>query len=259
MVALAVALTAAGCGGGEESPRRESDVESQIKEKLAENRKALPNDKSSQAAVSKRSVEEFVRLYQRLGFFENERPEDVVSRLDRAYRRDWGEEPRIRTRLDELALLGYGSHRVWFQDIERDVIEGNDEYALTLREWARISRGAFAPRRIREQWRSEEGPVTISFDLNGRARAVRAESQGDFLDLCVLTTGINPLIAKSGRQFAIYRPDAELGQMAFVLTITDRERRLLNKQGWVFAGPDEVRFAFGYGQLYEGGQVAPCE
>lgn len=153
VVAIAVTLAAAGCGGNEASPRRESDVESQIKEKLAENREALPNDESSEAAVPNRSVEEFVRLYRPLGFFD-ERAEHVVQRLVRAYRRDWGEDPSIRTRSDELALLAYDSHRVWFQDVERDVLE---------------------------------------------------------------------------------------------------------RRGWVFAAPDEVRLAFGYGQLHEGGQAARCE
>ena len=104
----------------------------------------------------------------------------------------------------------------------------------------------------------EEGPVTISFELDGRQRQVEAAGQGDFLDLCVLTSGINPLIAGSGRQFAVYRPDAGLGQEAFVVALTAKERAVLERRDWTFATPEEVRLAFGYGQLYEDGTPSPC-
>ena len=74
----------------------------------------------------------------------------------------------------------------------------------------------------------------------------------------MLTAGVNPIIEKTGRQFEIYRPDAGLGQEAFVVALTARERRALERRGWVFAAPHEVRLAFGYGQLYEDAEPSPC-
>ncbi len=230
----------------------------QIQARLDENRRSLPNDLAGQAPVPGRSIEQFVRDYQPAGFFAGEDPLTAARRIAAAFRAEWEEEPPLATRLDELQLLGYDADRVWFQDIERDVIEGNDEYVAALREWARIARGDFSPSKVRERWRTEDGPVTIEFTLNGRAHRIEAASQGDFLDLCVLTSGINPIIARTGRQFAIYRPDAALGQQAFVVAITARERRTLERRGWAFASPHEVRHAFGYGRLFESGEPSPC-
>jgi hypothetical protein len=212
----------------------------------------------AEAEPPARSVEQLVRDYQRLGFFAGEDPGRTAERISADFRAEWEQEPRTATRADELMLLAYDTDRVWFQDIERDVLEGNDEYVATLREWAHIAGRDFSPRHVRERWRTENGPVTIAFTLEGRARRIEAANQGDFLDLCVLTSGINPLIARTGRQFAIYRPDAELGQEAFVVAITAQERRALERYGWVFASPDEVRRAFGYGRVSQNGEPTPC-
>jgi hypothetical protein len=213
---------------------------------------------SQRSAAPARTVEQFVREYQRVGFFAGQEPHSVARRITDAYRREWGEEPPLATRPDELALLAYDTDRVWFQDIERDVLEGNDEYVATFREWSRISRGAFGPTRVRERWKDEAGPPAIEFTLHGRRHRIDAADQGDFLDLCVLTTGINPLIARSGRQFAIYRPEPELGQVAFVVAITADERRALERRGWTFAAPAEVRRVFAYGRVAETGEPSPC-
>ncbi|MBE2319026.1 hypothetical protein DVA67_023835 [Solirubrobacter sp. CPCC 204708] len=142
---------------------------------------------------------------------------------------------------------------MWFSDIERDVLEGNDVYVSAFAEWARISRGAFEPRNVRERWRGER--ATISFELDGTAHSVRAAPQGDFLDLCVLD-GINRLI--DGRRFEVHRADGALGQVAFVVALTAREKRALERRDWAFATPAQLRQTFGYGQTTEGGAPAPC-
>lgn len=256
VVVLLLTAAFAGCGGANGSGA--DSVEEQIGEQIEENRESLPNDTDSEAPVPKRSLVEFIREHQTLGFFAREDADDAARRVDRAHREEWGEEAQIATRLDELTLLAYDRRRVWFEDIERDVVEGNDEYVAAFREWARIAGRGFRPRDISERWRGEDGPVTIGFRLDGRRHKVQAAAQGDFLDLCVLTAGINPLIRESGRQFAIYRPDAALGQSAFVVALTGKERRALERRGWTFATPEEVRLAFGYGQLYEEGDAEAC-
>jgi hypothetical protein len=247
---IVCALLLAGCG--DQAPR--DDIGAEIDRKLAENRQDLPNDHATEAPVAKRSLAAFVRDYQRVGFFRGE----TAATITRAYEVEWEEKPPLATRLDELNLLRYDERRVWLGDLERDVIEGNDEYVATFGEWSRIAAGDFEPRDVSERWAGENGPVRIAFELDGRRHEVEAAAQGDFLDLCVLTAGINPLIAKSGRQFAVYRPDAGLGQEAFVVAITAKERAALERRGWTFATPEEVRLAFGYGQLYEDGATGPC-
>ena len=254
-IVIVAALLLAACGGGSAS---EDDLDAAIERKLTENRQSLPNDHASEAPVARRSLAEFVDDYRAVGFFGGENPAVAARRIAREHEREWGEAPPLATRLDELTLLAYDKRRVWFADLERDVIDGNDAYVEAFGEWARISRGAFRPRAVSERWAGEEGPVTIAFELGGERHEVHAAGQGDFLDLCVLTSGINPLIAGSGRQFAVYRPDAGLGQEAFVVALTAQERAALERRDWTFATPEEVRLAFGYGQLYEKGASSPC-
>jgi hypothetical protein len=100
-----------------------------------------------------------------------------------------------------------------------------------FRDWSRIAAGDFEPRAVLERWKTPGGPVIIEFELDGRSRRVSAEGVDDYLDLCVLTTGLNPLIADSGRQFAVYA-EPVLGQVAFVVAVTDPERRVLEHRGW---------------------------
>jgi hypothetical protein len=250
--AVGFVLLFAACGGSSDPPG--DGIDAEIEQQLEENRKALPNDTPTARRVRGRSLEAFVRDYQAAGFFKG----DSAQAIRVAFEREWDEPPPLATRADELMLLGYDRERVWYEDIERDVIEGNDAYVEAFREWSGIAAGAFEPRDVSEAWAGEEGPVTIAFRLGGRRHEIKAAGQGDFLDLCVLTAGINPLIEETGRQFAVYRPDAMLGQRAFVVAITPRERAALQAREWVFATPDEVRQAFGYGQLYEDGTAGSC-
>ncbi|MBO9532529.1 MAG: hypothetical protein J7513_06110 [Solirubrobacteraceae bacterium] len=254
------AIGLAACGSGE-SGRAASDGQddlSALEAQLAENREGLPDEAPSAEKVKPRSVLEAVRDDQQLGFFAGQDPTDVAAVAERTYRRDWGKPLKIATRYDELELLRNDRDRVWFQDIEADVLEGNESYALVFQEWARISRGAFKPSNVRERWSGENDPVEISFDLAGQRHTVQAQPQGDFYDLCVLTGGINPVIKASGKHFALWGPDADLGQEAFVVVLTEREQYELEQAGWSFATGDEMRAAFGYGQTSELGDAAPC-
>jgi hypothetical protein len=176
-------------------------------------------------------AERFVRDYQAAGFFAAEDPGRTGRRITRAFRRAWGEAPDLTDRADQLTLLAYDRERAWSEDVEQDVIEGNDVYVDVFRDWSRIAAGDFEPRAVHERWKTPTGPVIIEFELDGRSHRVTAQALDDYLDLCVLTTGLNPLIADSGRQFAVYT-EPVLGQVAFVVAVTDVERRVLEQRGW---------------------------
>jgi hypothetical protein len=252
-LALLFVFVVVACGGEDKQDPDVDEVAAMIEEQLDANQAELPGDAASEAPVEHASLAAFIREYQRLGFFAGDTADDLV----RAYERDFEERPEPpTTRLDELELLGYDRDRAWFSDIELDVLDGNDVYVTTLAEWARLSRGAFEPRDVEERWQGEDGPVTISFALDGREHTIEAAPQGDFLDLCVLPA-INALI--DGRQLELYRPDAALGQVAFVVALTAKEKRALEEHGWTFATPADIRNTFGYGQLYEAGEPTPCE
>ncbi len=248
---LLLTLVLAACGG----PSEEEQARRELERRFAQDPQPLPGDAATEQPVEPRSVTAFVRDYQRFGFFAGGSAERAAQRIERAYQEEWGEQPKVATRYDELELLAYDRKRVWFSDIELDVLEGNDVYVSTFAEWARIARGAFEPRNVHERWRGEEGPVTISFELDGSTQTIEAAPQGDFLDLCVLE-GINRVI--DDRRFEAYRADGGLGQVAFVVALTPREKRALEEHGWAFATPAQLRETFGYGQVAEEGAPTGC-
>jgi hypothetical protein len=258
---LLAALCLAGCGGGESTRQPEktrTGPVADLTKKLEENQRTLPKDTSSEAPLPQLPVVELVRRYQTAGFFRGERPSEAAVRIQRAYERIWGDRVIApKTRGDELALIAADRRQAWFEDIERDVIEGNDEYVAAFHEWARISRGAFNPSRIREHWRGPDGPVDIEYTLGGRRHVAHARGLGDFLDLCVLTRDVNRSLSGS-RRFELYRPDAALGQDAFVAALTPIEKRRLERFGWRFATADQVGLVFAYGRVYEHGETTGC-
>jgi len=97
-------------------------------------------------------------------------------------------------------LLAYAEGDVWVGDPEADVCAENQVYREVLGEWAIISKGAFTPTSIREDWETDTGPVEVSFDLAGRLTKVSPAYENDWIDLKVLRQ-INALIATSDRQF----------------------------------------------------------
>ena len=189
-----------------------------------------------------------IRALQRVGFFAGEDADAAARRARRIHAREWDEPLAVRTLFDELVLASYDRRRVWWQDLEADALEGNDVYADTLRGWGRISRGAFRPRSIAEDWDSPEGDATIRFDLRGKRRAVRAQWLDAWIDACVLPQ-LNRLIAQSGRRFEVVAP---FDQTAYVLALTPAERTALERdRGWRFAEASELRTANELGRVGE--------
>lgn len=130
----------------------------------------------------------------------------------------------------DLAAAEQDRARVWWRDLEADVIEGNDVYVQTLEEWADISVNAFAPTDIVESWDGSEGPVTIAFTDGGTTHELSPVFLEDWIDVGILVR-INELIADSGRRFELYKA---FDQTALVMALTDAERQALEARGWCF-------------------------
>jgi hypothetical protein len=130
----------------------------------------------------------------------------------------------------ELLAAAEDTARVWWRDLEADVADGNGVYAATLEEWAAISDGAFAPSAVEEAWASDEGPVTIDFELDGTRLRLEPAYAEDWVDARIATP-INELIAASGRRFEFVKA---FDQTAFVMALTVAERDALEARGWCF-------------------------
>jgi hypothetical protein len=168
-----------------------------------------------------------VLYYQELGFFPDADPSDVIQRYAEAH----GEPPNPADPWHDVSLLASSPQGVWADDPECDVSMGNKGYTRVLPLWARISRGAFVPSHIREQWESETGPIRVTFRLDARTVSVAPRYRNDRLDLEVLRQ-INRLIAATGRQFEC----ASDRNFALVLCLTgEQKRRLQVERGFPFA------------------------
>ncbi len=157
----------------------------------------------------------------------------LAAELEASIGDQWGTvdqwETGDRPMLD-IVVAEQDATRVWWRDLEADVTDGNEVYAQTLAEWGEISVGAFAPTDITESWDGAEGPVIVEFTHGGSRRFVAPAYLEDWIDPGILV-GINALIADLGRRFELYKA---FDQTAFVMALTDDERRALEGRGWCF-------------------------
>jgi hypothetical protein len=141
-----------------------------------------------------------------------------------------GHIPDVPPGILDLAVAEQDRTRVWWRDLEADVSDGNDVYAQTVTEWGEISVGTFEPTEIIESWEGPEGPVTVDYVQSGITHTLTPGYLEDWIDPGIVV-GINETIADSGRRFEMYKA---FDQTAFVMALTDDERRAFEARGWCF-------------------------
>lgn len=178
-----------------------------------------------------------IKYLRHIGFFDTFKSlsdEELKNACEQLFRDEWGEDgfymPSKYTDLSLLLLLD--KDRVWWRDTEADVCSGNSVYVETLQEWSVISRGTFMPENIREEWADEDGPVKLTFTLQGKPREIAPRFLNDYIDVGILSQ-INKFLVDSGIRFELYKP---FDQTAFVVALTPHEKTTLERErGWQFA------------------------
>ncbi len=168
-----------------------------------------------------------------IGFFADRShlsDDELGAEIETTIRQEWGIDVDPSDPFLELLVAGQDEQRIWWRDLEADVGPGGDVYVSTIREWAAISVGAFAPESIEEDWASAEGPITVTVTAHGKLLVLEPEYLEDWIDPRIATP-INELIAPSGRQFTFFQA---FDQTAFVVALTDSERVALEDRGWCF-------------------------
>lgn len=182
-------------------------------------------------------IADAVKYYRELGFFLSDSADlaglqkNVRSWFEEHY--EWDEKDEWfpfnpdspNNEFADLYVLEYDKDRVWLEDTEMDVFAGNEAYVDTLNRWAAISRGAFQPTEIEEEWRSDEGPVIVRFKLNGQTVTVYPRAMSDFLDYGILGK-INRAIRDTGYEFAV----VEIDQTVMVTVLTAEEKAKLEQE-----------------------------
>lgn len=143
----------------------------------------------------------------------------LAASVEEAVTDTWGAIPDVPAGILDL-VAEQDRHRVWWRDLEADVIDGNEVYAQTISELGEISVGAFEPTAIVESWQASEGPVTVEFVAGGATHTLFPAYLDDWIDPGILV-GINEVIVDTGRTFEMYEA---FDQTAFVMALTDAER-----------------------------------
>ena len=93
------------------------------------------------------------------------------------------------------------------------------------------------------------------------ARRIARDHQREWGEAPPLATRLDELTLLRYDKQRVWFEDLErwAGEEAFVVALTAKERAALERRDWTFATPEEVRLAFGYGQLYEDGRRAPAD
>lgn len=177
-------------------------------------------------------LSEAVRYFRSLGFFESALSDDQVGEEIKAYwRGEWDEflaGTRDRPSADQLLLVA-DTKRVWWHDLE-GVYQGANFYVDVLNEWAAISRGQFFPEQIQESWHGEDGPVEVSFVLNGNRHSFVHRS-GDFLEHEILQL-INQALASTRFRYEVA---TDYGDSNWIAMLDQNEKqRLQRERGWHF-------------------------
>ncbi|HWB12672.1 MAG TPA: hypothetical protein VG826_25830 [Pirellulales bacterium] len=177
---------------------------------------------------------ERLSFFRRMGFFAEfgDRPDgDVARELYELQMEKWGTGFIGEGPMADLELLAWDRKRVWWEDTEADIGPGNRVYESVLRQWAKISRGAFEPIDVSESWGSESGPVRVSFTFRGTRLAVTARYLDDYLDLSIVRQ-INAIISDTQLAYEVFE---EFDQTAFVVVLNAAHRALLEtERAWRF-------------------------
>ncbi len=174
-----------------------------------------------------------VRYFRTLGFFQNQpQADEELARLEgERLEQEWDGEWNPSWEHPDLFLLAHDAQRVWWMDMEADVCRDNHVYIDTLREWGSISRGAFEPEAIREEWNSDKGPIFVTFRHKNKPSSISPKFWGDFIDTEILRE-LDQIIQGTGIRF---EPHANFDQTCFIVALTsDEKRRLRSERGWKF-------------------------
>lgn len=132
---------------------------------------------------------EHVKYFYDFGLIDNSNNKtfsEVTSEIKEKYIEDWGENFVAEGMLDDFSTLKYGSKKIWSRDAEADVLKGNNVYVGTLKEWSDISGNVFLPKHIVETWKTEQGPIEISFELNNKNHVITPKYLNDYIDINIL-------------------------------------------------------------------------
>ncbi|MEN6624820.1 MAG: hypothetical protein ABFD69_01180 [Candidatus Sumerlaeia bacterium] len=173
-----------------------------------------------------------IRTLRSLDFFKADKElsdEALFEKLMARITDEYGDElTELRVRPCMVGALD--EERVLIQDMEDDGCLNEDGWVEFIRNWARISRGAFRPENIEARLDADETRAEVRFDAGGRRHTLVFKVDGDWLDF-TFADKLDPFVADAGFRYEVERSDH--GQCSFLVVINDEEaKRLRTEAGW---------------------------
>ena len=182
-------------------------------------------------SVAHRTLIRIVHEYRSAGWFgeyEGESDEQVAKTLrERWWEENWDDFDPGRMGYGNFSLLD--TSRVIALDPEADASAANHVYVDVLGRLASITGDVLDIENVLEDWETERGRVTVSFDVNGVGRVLHLHQHDDWIDPGLIS-GLNSILPDWSRRFYCFDTG---GQMYPVTFATPEEARALNATGQV--------------------------
>jgi len=140
-------------------------------------------------------------------------------------------DPLNNERKFDLHVAELDKERVWWYDLEADVCKENLIYSETIKDFGKLSAGYLKPKEIKEEWKSDTGPIEISFWDGDTLRTFRPEYNDDWYDTKFFDF-LQTSMTRNGSPYRFYMHE-ETGQDVFLIRVTDYEkRRIETEMNW---------------------------
>lgn len=131
----------------------------------------------------------------------------------------------------DLHVAELDDKRVWWRDLEADICKENLVYTETIKEFGKLSGGFLNPDKIKEDWKSDEGPIEISFWDKDTLRVFHPAYNNDWYDTQFFQF-IESSMVSNGSPYKLFMHE-ETGQDVFVIRATEREKDIIEqKMNW---------------------------
>lgn len=136
-------------------------------------------------------------------------------------------DPETNSDVFDLYVAALDETRVWWKDLEADILNGNNVYAETVKEFAQLSGGFLKADKIQEEWGSDEGPVKVSFWDSDTLRVFNLKYYDDWYDTDFFKY-LESSMKFNGSPYQLYIHD-RTGQDVFVIRLTAHEKHKIER------------------------------
>ena len=144
----------------------------------------------------------------------------------------WEEFDAYDSLIDEdyinLKIAQLDPKRVWWHDLEADVLNGNMVYVDAVKEFVELSGGYLRAEQIKEEWETDNGPIRISFQDGETLRAFQLKSYDDWYDEDFFDH-MGKFMTANGSPYNLY-VYIGTGQDAFVIRLSKAEKEIVEQK-----------------------------